>query len=194
MTQRRETVEEAFLATYRALLAVASRQMDDTEAEDLVHDAYLGVRTLAVPPANPRALLRQYLNWRMFDRLRTKQEALIVLESDLPETEEGGEMRPTELSDLEALSSTQGGPPAWPTAVDPTTPEQCVMASELRDLVRERVVSECGTPAFSMFLLTMDGLPQAKVAALFKVDQSTVSRAVAQVQQVLRTLNTEGAI
>lgn len=193
--QEQESLERAFLATRKDLIDYATRWVGAQDAEDVVHDAYAEVAGLQYRPANSRAVLRIYTGWRVRDHLRARQEAFVVLESDLPEVEEDGELRTAELSDLESLSSVAGGPPAWPTAIDPVTPEHVATASELRGVIRDTVVNAFGDRAYAMFLAVMeDGLSQGRVAKEFGVDQATVSRTVASVHELLVQMDRDGAI
>jgi RNA polymerase sigma factor (sigma-70 family) len=167
------------------MLKAAVEALGD-DGEDVVQDVIVEVLALRNPPANIEGLLFQYLRWRINDRLRDMGQTVEILEADLGETEEDGELRPTQLTDLEDISAAQGGVPPWPTAVDPVTPEHAVLAAEMRDLVTRIAHEYVGERDYAIFLsVTQDELPQWKVAKEFDIDQATVSRTVERVRRVM---------
>jgi RNA polymerase sigma factor (sigma-70 family) len=154
--------------------------------EDVVSETIMEVISLPDPPVNVQGLLFQYLRWRINDKLREMGQTVEVLEADLGDIEEDGELRPTQLADLEDISAAQGGIPPWPTAVDPVTPEHAALAGEMRDIVTRIAHEAVGERDFAIFLsVTQDELPQWKVAKEFDIDQATVSRTVERVRRIM---------
>jgi RNA polymerase sigma factor (sigma-70 family) len=174
------------IARYRPTMVKAAVEALGDDGEDVVQDVILEVLSLRNPPENIEGLLFQYLRWRINDRIREAGQTVEILEADLGEVEEDGELRPAQLADLEDISAAQGGIPPWPTAVDPITPEHAALASEMRAIVNQIAVTAVGERDYAIFLaVSQDELPQWKVAKEFDIDQATVSRTVDRVRRVM---------
>lgn len=183
MTNQNSRIEEAYRLYSDKMLTYASSRVDHG-AEDLVHEAFMEVMALPeLPDGDIEGLLIQRLKWRISDAQRASAE---VLECELGSVEEDGAERPMDLSDLEEAQTHHGSIPPWPGAIDYDTPEQIVTAAQMRDLIRQVAVDYCGQQAYSVFLAaSIDGVPQAQIAKVFRMDQATVSRTVNFVRSVL---------
>lgn len=168
-----------------------ARNFVGDDAEDVAHDAFMEVMALPELPPDIGGLLTQRLKWRMMDVTR-KRDA--VLECDLGDTDDDDGLRPMQLDDLESVQMQHGSTPPWPSAVDNDTPEGMVGADQLRDHIRSIARTHCGDDGWAMFCaVMMDGVDQARVAKEFRVDQTTVSRTVARVRDVVANqLTAEG--
>lgn len=165
------------------LVAYAQPIVGD-EAEDIAHEAFYEVMDLPeLREGEIGGLLMQRVKWRAADFLRRREA---VLEADLGEVDDDGEsMRPMQLDDLEATQLHHGSIPPWPTAIDHDSPEEIVTAAQMRDKIAEVVRDKCGPDDYGMFMAIADGVDQSRVAKEWRVDQATVSRAVARVRNVV---------
>lgn len=174
--------EDEYAKHMDRLVSYAQAYVGD-DAPDVAHDAFMEVMALPELPGDIGGLLMQRLKWRMMDTNRRREA---ILECDLGDTEDEDELRPMRLDDLEALQVQHGSTPPWPSAVDHDTPEGAVSADQLRDHIRRIAIEGCGQDGWAMFCaVMMDGTDQARVAREFKVDQTTVSRTVARVREVV---------
>ena len=166
-----------------ALVAYAQTVVGD-EAQDVAHDAFLEVMDLPeLRDGEIGGLLMQRCKWRASDFLRRREA---VLEADLGEVDDDADaMRPMQLDDLEATQVHHGCTPPWPTAIDHDSPEEIVNAAQMRDSIASVCKERCNPDDYAMFLSIADGVDQARVAKEFRVDQGTVSRAVARVRGVV---------
>lgn len=153
------------------------------DAEDVAHDAFLEVMGLPeLRDGEIGGLLMQRLKWRATDFARRREA---VLEADLGEVDDDADtLRPMQLDDLESAQLHHGSTPPWPTAIDHNSPEEIVNAAQLRDAIAAECAEKASAADYGMFLAVADGVDQARVAKEWKVDQATVSRAVARVRTV----------
>lgn len=165
------------------LVAYAQTLVGD-EAEDVAHDAFLEVMDLPeLRDGEIGGLLMQRVKWRATDFLRRREA---VLEADLGEVDDDSDtLRPMQLDDLEATQIHHGSTPPWPTAIDADSPEEIVNAAQLRDQIAAVCRERCMPDDYGMFLAIADGVEQVRVAREWRVDQATVSRAVARVRSVV---------
>jgi DNA-directed RNA polymerase specialized sigma24 family protein len=165
-------------------LVAHARGLVGDEAEDIAHEAFYEVMDLPeLREGEIGGLLMQRVKWRAADFLRRREA---VLEADLGEVDDDGEsMRPMQLDDLEATQVHHGSVPPWPTAIDHDSPEEIVTAAQMRDKIAQVCKEHCGADDYGMFMAIADGVDQARVAKEWKVDQATVSRAVARVRNVV---------
>lgn len=177
-------IEDAYTRYASSMLGYAQSRMD-TDAEDVVHEAFMEVMALPeLPEGDIEGLLIQRLKWRISDAQRASAE---VLETDLGTVDDDGQERPMELADLEEAQSHHGSIPPWPSAVDYDSPEELMTAAQMRDKIREYAVEYCGERAYAVFLaVVVDDRPQGQVARQFHMDQATISRTVNFVRSVLR--------
>lgn len=165
------------------LVAYAQTVVGD-DAEDVAHDAFLEVMDLPeLRDGEIGGLLMQRVKWRAADFLRRREA---VLEADLGEVDDDSDtLRPMQLDDLEATQVHHGSTPPWPTAIEHDSPEEIVNAAQLRDQIAAVCRERCMPDDYGMFLAIADGVDQVRVAREWRVDQATVSRAVARVRSVV---------
>lgn len=190
MTSSQTRYEDEYVKNMERMVSYARNYVGD-DAEDVAHDAFLEVMALPELPGDIGGLLMQRLKWRIMDNTRRRDA---ILEADLGDTDDDDELRPMRLDDLESLQVQHGSTPPWPSAVDHDTPEGVVSADQLRNHIRNIAIEQCGDGAWAMFCaVMMDGTDQGRVAREFKVDQTTVSRTVARVRDVVAAqLTSEG--
>lgn len=184
---------------------VASNMVGDQDADDVVQDAILAIcgkvdRDGIDEEINWLAILLTYTRWAGLDWLKQRREIQEheISAEDLslprlgydPGTDLSlGDAGPAATSGeaLATLASVQHRTtPAWPTAIEYTTPEDNVTAAELRDLIREIAVARHGARDYAIFLaVVMDGKSQEEVARTHDITQSAVSRIVMHVRTTL---------
>jgi RNA polymerase sigma factor (sigma-70 family) len=159
-------------------------------ARDIVNEAWANLLAKRIKekkdPDNWESALNQYVDWAAINQLRRQAQIEdLSSQSQADENEEEGD-----LGDEDALvnveTSQNRTAPAWPTAIERDTPEQNLLASELRDRIRDLALLLCSERDYAIFLaVTMDGVPQWRVAKEFGMTQQNVSQVVARVRSTL---------
>ena len=179
-----------------AALKVARNMVGEQDAHDVVQDAVLAIcgraeREGIDEEVNWLPLLLTYTRWAGLDWLKKRKEIDEYENSisDLPWVTEpdNGDSSNTPEDPYGSIASQQlRTTPAWPTAIEHTTPEHLVTAAELRDLIREIAIAKHGARDYAIFCsVVMDGLSQEQVARTHDLSQSMVSRVVLQVRSTL---------
>lgn len=168
---------------------VAANLVGQQDADDVVQDAILAIagradREGVDEEINWLALFLRYTQWAGLDWLKKRDEI------EAHEVEGAGLLAPEGDSDEDLAERSyvqHRTTPAWPTAIEQTTPEDIVTAAQLRDLIREIAVTRHGPRAYAVFgAVVMDGESQGKVAREHDLTQSRVSQIVNDVRETLR--------
>jgi RNA polymerase sigma factor (sigma-70 family) len=177
-----------------AARTVAVNMVGPQDADDVVQEAVLSLAKRVEADGveaevNWLALFLRYTQWAGLDWLKKQREIAhfegTALEPDGPSSGDGRFVSEAD-EDGGRLTSPDRHTPAWPTAIERTTPEDIVTAAQLRDLIREIAVQHHGARDYAIFCaVVMDGIGQARVAKEHEMSQGRISQVVQDVRGTL---------